>query len=1066
MDPVENQPPSISGSQSCSQTGSGGWCVGTLTLNLSASDPQGQTVLISGDVNGTQFACANGATSCAVPLPEGSGVVNYTVTSATGLRAGGSQGYQRDATSPQINGTLSGTSGDNGWFVSDVDASASASDAVSGVTSFSYSLDGGTWASYDGSTFSLSDGEHTLEFRAQNAAGLQNETTQTVKIDTLTPDLELSLTGTSGSNGWYRSDVGAAASASDSGSGLEDLQYQLDGAAWTDYLNALTLTDGVHTLDVIATDAAGNETPLSQEIKVDTLTPLINLSVTGTTGANGWFVSNIQVGASASDAGSGVDAFEYSIDNGAWIAYTTSLSYTDSQRSLKFRATDEAGNVTTTPAQPYGVDSVPPVIDMPAAWNLGQTVDYEVQDTQSGVGAVRIVIEDDLERFPKLSWYDAAVSEIPWDGRFRDGTRAPDGEYLVTLKATDQAGNESITTAIVTVDNNLFTLFIPPFNPPADTPAPPQNSEPVGSGNNFGGENNDDGSIPVTGFFSAGGLTSVAGTSGTVSFSSQSPSDSPVTNLPNSDILWGAAAAVAIGAFNAEILRKKQEEAAAAAERAAHRKGKKDKGPLSYKQIAAAYQASLNNFKAALKNAQAAGMSTAQADALRSQVAQEGKIGGALGAVQSYVAPRPAGKVDAAPTPIQVMPPGLSPEAQQAYLHGGSGAAAWINHNAAQLQEQHALDVARQQANIAAKKQQAAQTQTAEEKPPEPSTSLASRLENWLTSLALNGPIIELAKENEVLQRGVLWYTSVVGDSLRSIGDPDRNPRMAAGSQQMWDGINAWQGIFDMRADARNYTVDALKEGRWSDAWSGTQALVKQNLEMTKYTAIATGMAVWGIVTTPVRIFTHDIPEFYNAGKERMEGKDRFWDVLLTGTNLAGDVSATYAIAKPVGLLDRANMKLSETLFGKAVPDKFVPYYLKDTFLNGGANRALLNNLVDSSNAMPSTAMTAALKLQSFYQQMLKINEEIQAGIPKVKPIQAVTDFETIYRMAAEAEPELRSTITTLAEKTNGQAQFSSGLKEVGRALQKINADYEGNASRITDIARGRVVYQTLEDLY
>ena len=99
-EPDPTQPPTISGSQSCSQNGSNGWCTDSLTLNLSASDPQGQTVLISGDVDGTAFACTSGATSCAVPLPEGDGTVTYTVNSVSGLSASGSQSYQRDGTGP------------------------------------------------------------------------------------------------------------------------------------------------------------------------------------------------------------------------------------------------------------------------------------------------------------------------------------------------------------------------------------------------------------------------------------------------------------------------------------------------------------------------------------------------------------------------------------------------------------------------------------------------------------------------------------------------------------------------------------------------------------------------------------------------------------------------------------------------------------------------------------------------------------------------------------------------------------------------------------------------------
>ncbi|NOY98658.1 MAG: hypothetical protein GXP40_05575 [Chloroflexi bacterium] len=56
-------PPTISGTLACSQWGTGGWCVGSETLDLTASDPQGQDLMISGDVDGAPFACPPGAGS-------------------------------------------------------------------------------------------------------------------------------------------------------------------------------------------------------------------------------------------------------------------------------------------------------------------------------------------------------------------------------------------------------------------------------------------------------------------------------------------------------------------------------------------------------------------------------------------------------------------------------------------------------------------------------------------------------------------------------------------------------------------------------------------------------------------------------------------------------------------------------------------------------------------------------------------------------------------------------------------------------------------------------------------
>jgi hypothetical protein len=340
--PDPNQPPVINGSVACDQWGQNGWCIGNETLSLTASDPQGQTVQISGDTAGYPFACPSGPT-CSIPLSNGSGAINYLVRSMTTLTAGGSTSWALDNTPPQINGSLNGTAGNNNWFISNTMVSASAADATSGLAVFEYSLDNAAYTAYT-APITLSDGTHTLTLRAMDSAGNQNTTTQSINVDTITPIMDLSLSGTSGSNGWYASNVQITASANDSGSRLASLEYALDGGAWTSYIGTLTLTDGAHSLSVRALDAAGNVTQNDQQIHVDTTTPLINLSVNGTPGAAGWYVSDIQVSGAGSDSGSGLVSFEYAVDGGAWTDYTSPLPYSEGQRSVQFRATDQAGN--------------------------------------------------------------------------------------------------------------------------------------------------------------------------------------------------------------------------------------------------------------------------------------------------------------------------------------------------------------------------------------------------------------------------------------------------------------------------------------------------------------------------------------------------------------------------------------------------------------------------------------------------------------------------------------------------------------------------------------------------
>ena len=59
------------------------------------------------------------------------------------------------------------------------------------------SLDGGAYAAYQ-APISLADGAHTLAFRAYDIAGNLTEMTQNVNVDSLTPELTLSLNGALG----------------------------------------------------------------------------------------------------------------------------------------------------------------------------------------------------------------------------------------------------------------------------------------------------------------------------------------------------------------------------------------------------------------------------------------------------------------------------------------------------------------------------------------------------------------------------------------------------------------------------------------------------------------------------------------------------------------------------------------------------------------------------------------------------------------------------------------------------------------------------------------------------
>lgn len=291
-----------------------GWCSTAPMLSLSASEPVAgyQITLIEGTRNGEAFAC-NGA-SCDIPLLEGGNTFTFWALSSWGDSSRmGSLTARVDTQPPQINGTMSGTTGENGWYISPITFSVSTSDPApgSGIETLTYSLDGGAWTPYT-ATITVSDGAHTITFRAQDLAGHISETSASVQVDTLPPQLDATLSGEQ-ANGWYLTQVTFTASASDSGSGMGRIEYAIDGGNWQPYHAPVTIGDGEHSLRLRALDAAGNvteHTPLT--FQVDSMPPRIQLP-------ESWYIwENSEV--KVSDGQSGLSSVEIEIRDpqGRW----------------------------------------------------------------------------------------------------------------------------------------------------------------------------------------------------------------------------------------------------------------------------------------------------------------------------------------------------------------------------------------------------------------------------------------------------------------------------------------------------------------------------------------------------------------------------------------------------------------------------------------------------------------------------------------------------------------------------------------------------------------------------
>jgi hypothetical protein len=478
-----------------------------------------------------------------------------------------------------VSGSLQNCNLNNGWCNTTASLALNGTEPLSGynILAIEGSRNGETFGcSGSNCVVPLSEGDNSFTFWALSSWGDSSEMgALTAKVDTVSPDVGLDISGANGTNNWYVSPVSISATGFDSTSGLQSALLTIDNVTWQ---SSTTLNDGIHNVVVQAQDNAGNVSSSSTTISVDTTTPSISLNINGATGQNGWYISSMAVTANASDATSGVETLEVSSDGNAYQAYASAIPLTDGQHTLQFKAEDKAGNITETTIQEFHVDTIAPTIDIPASWQAGKTISYNVQDNGSGLTTLLLVIEDAEGKFEDIvPLWEEAVSgsqfsgEISWDGKFADGTDAPSGEYYVWVKAVDLAGNEQIGMGRVNVPepNVVLSLFssgttspttpIPPVeftNPSAPNafafPAPADNSNPLNTSNtSFGGNV----SSPTESTRQS--VTLMSGRT-------------PPPAVADSNLLWGATAAAMLGAATAYALderkKRKEEEAQQAAQ--------------------------------------------------------------------------------------------------------------------------------------------------------------------------------------------------------------------------------------------------------------------------------------------------------------------------------------------------------------------------------------------------------------------------------------------------------------------------------------------------------------------
>src|SRR5207245_1389902 len=93
-----------------------------------------------------------------------------------------------------------------------------------------YRVDGGDWQTYALPVWVSGTGNHTVDFYStDNAGNVEGWHSVGFRIDSTAPLTTISLDGAAGDDYWFHSIVTVDIAATDAGSGVDAIQYRLDG---------------------------------------------------------------------------------------------------------------------------------------------------------------------------------------------------------------------------------------------------------------------------------------------------------------------------------------------------------------------------------------------------------------------------------------------------------------------------------------------------------------------------------------------------------------------------------------------------------------------------------------------------------------------------------------------------------------------------------------------------------------------------------------------------------------------------------------------------------------------
>ncbi|BFM09179.1 Ig-like domain-containing protein [Halioxenophilus aromaticivorans] len=465
----------------------------TPTIAGTTNLPAGETVSITvTDSNGDAQTFdatvqPDGSFSADVPtdLAEGNYTVDVTATDAAGNSATDSKTGDIDVTAPTVTVNDPGLGNDATPTISGTTnlpagetVSIAVTDANGDAQTFNATVQPDGSYSADVPT-DLAEGTYTVDVTATDAAGNSATDSTSGDLDITAPTVTVNNPGldndaTPTISGTTNLPAGEMVSITVTDANGDAQTFaatvQPDGSYAADVPS--DLAEGNYTVEVTATDAAGNSSSATGTGEVDTTNPLLlidDITSTNDTTPTISGQADVGVGTIVTVVVSDSNGIEQTLAavvqvNGSWSA-DVPLPLAEGAVSITATVNDEAGNIVNVSAGAT-VDTTPPSLIVDAIGDTNDTTPTISGQADVGVGTIVTVVVSDSNGIEQTL---AAVVQV--DGSWSTDVPLPLAEGTVSITATvnDDAGNIVNVSAGATVDTTPPSLIVDAIGDTDDT---------------------------------------------------------------------------------------------------------------------------------------------------------------------------------------------------------------------------------------------------------------------------------------------------------------------------------------------------------------------------------------------------------------------------------------------------------------------------------------------------------------------------------------------------------------------------------------------------------------------